>query len=184
MSKAAISIQGLTKTFSVWALLRILMKVPPGPGATEVLKGISLEISASEAVGSLGPNGAGKTTLVEILSTLLLPTSGTASVCGYDVVHEAARLRRVVGYCRSTPETFYPRLTGAGNLEFFAIARRETATSLFVRHGGQIRASKRVKVALPCLWYSPCGLRIAAEERTERWTDRRHQGRHTRTAPL
>jgi ABC-2 type transport system ATP-binding protein len=123
MNKAAISIQSLTKTFSARALLRILMKDPPGPGATEVLKGISLEISAGEAVGLLGPNGAGKTTLVEILSTLLLPTTGTASVCGYDVAHEAARVREVVGYCPSTPDTFYPRLTGAANLEFFAMLK-------------------------------------------------------------
>jgi ABC-2 type transport system ATP-binding protein len=90
---------------------------------TEVLKGVSLEVSAGETVGLLGPNGAGKTTLVEILSTLLLPTSGTASVCGYDVVGEAARVREVVGYCPSTPDSFYPRLTGAANLEFFALLK-------------------------------------------------------------
>jgi ABC-2 type transport system ATP-binding protein len=93
MNKAAISIQGLTKTFSARAFLQILMKDPPRRGVTEVLKGVSLEVSAGEAVGLLGPNGAGKTTLVEILSTLLLPTSGRASVCGYDVVSEAARVR-------------------------------------------------------------------------------------------
>jgi len=75
MSKAAISIQSLTKTFSVGAFLRILMKHPPGRGAAEVFRGIS------------------------------------------------------------------------------------------------IRASKRVKVPVPCLWYSPCGLHIAAEEWTERWTE-------------
>jgi ABC-2 type transport system ATP-binding protein len=123
MNKTAISIQGLTKTFSARAFLQILMKDPPRRGVTEVLKGVSLEVSAGEAVGLLGPNGAGKTTLVEILSTLLLPTSGRASVCGYDVVSEAARVTGVIGYCPSTVETFYPRLTGAANLEFFAMLK-------------------------------------------------------------
>lgn len=86
----------------------------------EVLKGIELEICSGEAIGLLGPNGAGKTTLVEILSTLLLPTTGTARVWGHDVVHEAWRVRELVGYCPSSPETFYPRLTGIANLQFFA----------------------------------------------------------------
>jgi len=69
----------------------------------------------------LGPNGAGKTTLVEILATLLLPSSGRALVCGRDVLRDAAAVRKVVSYCASASENFYPRLSAFKNLEFFAI---------------------------------------------------------------
>src|SRR5271157_4010296 len=121
MSKVAIAIQKLTKTFSVGKVFRALLKAPPKVGGTEVLKGISLEVHQGEVLALLGPNGAGKTTLLEILSTLLLPTSGEATLCGYDVVREAGQVRKLVSYCPSAAENFYPRLTGTGNLEFFAL---------------------------------------------------------------
>ena len=121
MSRPAVSVQNLTKTFALGRVLRTLRKSPASEGRAEVLKGISMEVREGEVLGLLGPNGAGKTTLLEILSTLLLPTGGRASVCGHDVVREAAQVRRVVSYCPSASENFYPRLTGAGNLEFFAL---------------------------------------------------------------
>jgi len=138
MSKVAIAIQKLTKTFSVGKILQTLQKNPPKKGGTEVLKGISLEVFQGEALGLLGPNGAGKTTLLEILSTLLLPTGGGATICGYDVVREAGQVRKVVSYCPSASENFYPRLTGMRNMEFFALlnnlspreARRKIQTVL------------------------------------------------------
>jgi ABC-2 type transport system ATP-binding protein len=103
-----------------------------------VLKGVSLEVYPGEALGLLGPNGAGKTTLLEILCTLLLPTGGQASVGGYDVVREARKVRKVVSYCPSASDNFYPRLTGVANLEFYALlnnlspqeARRKIQTVL------------------------------------------------------
>ncbi len=58
---------------------------------------ISFDVDAGEVIGFLGPNGAGKTTLVRILSTLTKPTEGTAFVGGFDVVHQAGRVRRQVG---------------------------------------------------------------------------------------
>jgi ABC-2 type transport system ATP-binding protein len=121
MSKPAVVIQNLTKTFSVGSVIRALQKNPPEKGGTEVLRGVNLEVQAGEALGLLGPNGAGKTTLLEILATLLLPTGGWAKVCGHDVAREAKQVRKVVSYCPSASENFYPRLTGFGNLEFFAL---------------------------------------------------------------
>ena len=138
MSKVAVAIQNLTKTFFAGRVLRALQKNPPREAGTEVLKGISLEVNQGEVLGLLGPNGAGKTTLLEILSTLLLPTSGQATICGCDVVRKAGQVRKVVSYCPSASENFYPRLTGMRNLEFFALlnnlspreARRKIQTVL------------------------------------------------------
>ncbi len=138
MTKLAVAVHNLTKTFSVGNVLRALQKNPPKKGGTEVLKGVNLEVRQGEALGVLGPNGAGKTTLLEILSTLLLPTGGQASVCGYDVVREAWQVRKTLSYCPSASDNFYPRLTGAANLEFYAVlnnlspqeARRKTQEAL------------------------------------------------------
>ncbi|MGI8798198.1 MAG: ATP-binding cassette domain-containing protein [Pseudonocardia sp.] len=62
------------------------------------VRGISLEIDAGELVAVLGPNGAGKTTTMRMLTTLIAPTSGTATVAGHDVVAESAQVRRQIGY--------------------------------------------------------------------------------------
>src|SRR5512135_3750395 len=59
---------------------------------------ISFDIQEGELFGLLGPNGAGKTTTVKMLTTLLIPTSGSASVGGYDVVAKAEEVRRHIGF--------------------------------------------------------------------------------------
>jgi ABC-2 type transport system ATP-binding protein len=66
-------------------------------GSIEAVAGVDLEISPGEIFGFLGPNGAGKSTTVRMLTTLLRPTGGTARVAGYDVVREAAAVRRSIG---------------------------------------------------------------------------------------
>jgi ABC-2 type transport system ATP-binding protein len=66
-------------------------------GSIEAVAGVDLEISPGEIFGFLGPNGAGKSTIVRMLTTLLRPTGGTARVAGYDVVREAAAVRRSIG---------------------------------------------------------------------------------------
>jgi ABC-2 type transport system ATP-binding protein len=121
MKRAAIAVEHLTKTFPVRKNFKTFLRRPSHPGGSEVLRDISLEVSTGWLLGLLGPNGAGKTVLLEILSTLLLPTNGRAWVCGYEVTREPAQVRQVVGYCPSTSQSFYPRLTGVGNLEFFAV---------------------------------------------------------------
>jgi ABC-2 type transport system ATP-binding protein len=121
MNSTAIAVQNLTKTFPARKSFKTLLQRPISSSGTEVLREVSLEVSTGCVLGLVGPNGAGKTTLLEILSTLLLPTSGRAWVCGYEVVREAAQVRKVVSYCPSVSQSFYPRLTGVGNLEFFAL---------------------------------------------------------------
>ncbi|MFM9449383.1 ATP-binding cassette domain-containing protein [Streptomyces acidiscabies] len=66
-------------------------------GETKALDGVDLEVREGTVRGVLGPNGAGKTTLVRILSTLLRPDAGDATVAGYDVLHQPRQLRRVIG---------------------------------------------------------------------------------------
>ncbi len=98
--------------------LKQLSQSFPGSKAP-VLDNISLEIDSGQIFTLLGPNGAGKTTLVRILATLVLPTRGQARVCGYDVVRDAAKVRRCLGLCSDSQRSFYFRLTGYQNLEFF-----------------------------------------------------------------
>ena len=62
------------------------------------VNGISFEVPQGELFGFLGPNGAGKTTTIKILTTLLKPTSGRATVAGYDVLKEPGKVRNVIGY--------------------------------------------------------------------------------------
>ena len=84
------------------------------------LKDVSIRVEKGEIFGLLGPNGAGKTTLVRILTTAVLPTSGKAYVCGFDVVREAREVRRRVNTTPEGARSLYWRLTGEENLLFFA----------------------------------------------------------------
>lgn len=85
----------------------------------EALKGISLEIEQGEIFGLLGPNGAGKTTLIKLLTTLLLPTSGTASLNGFDVLTNENEVRASVGCMLMGERGLYWKLSARENLEYF-----------------------------------------------------------------
>jgi ABC-2 type transport system ATP-binding protein len=85
-------------------------------GSVEALRGVDFCVPEGKVLGLLGPNGAGKTTAVRILTTLLVPSGGRATVCGYDVAHHPAAVRRVIGLAgQATAIT--PDLTGYENLE-------------------------------------------------------------------
>jgi ABC-2 type transport system ATP-binding protein len=67
-------------------------------GPVQAVRGVDLDVRAGEIVGLLGPNGAGKTTTLRMLTTLLMPTAGTATVAGYDLISKARDVRRRIGY--------------------------------------------------------------------------------------
>jgi ABC-2 type transport system ATP-binding protein len=86
----------------------------------EAVRGIDFEVRAGELFGLLGPNGAGKTTTIKMLVTLLIPTSGTARVLGYDVVDDAQAVRRSIGYVFGGDRGAYERLSALDNLRYFS----------------------------------------------------------------
>ena len=84
------------------------------------LNGLSFEVNENEIFGLLGPNGAGKTTLIHILATLLKPTTGGAVVNGYDVLHNATKVRKSIGVVFQAPSSD-DILTGYENLKIHAL---------------------------------------------------------------
>lgn len=81
---------------------------------------VNFAIQQGEIFGLLGPNGAGKTTTIKMLSTLLEPTAGSATICGYDVVQEASQVRQHLGAVLTGERSIYWKLTGRENLAYFA----------------------------------------------------------------
>ena len=129
----------------------------------KALQDISFEVKPGELFGLIGPDGAGKTTLFRILTTLLIPDEGTATVAGFDVVADYKEIRNNVGYM---PGRFslYQDLTVAENLNFFATIFGTTIEEnydlikdIYVqiepfkdRRAGKLSGGMKQKLALSC----------------------------------
>jgi sodium transport system ATP-binding protein len=87
-------------------------------GQFAALDGLSFRAGPGQVYGLLGPNGAGKTTALRILSTVLRPSGGTATINGYDVVTQAEQVRRQIGFM-SANTAVYDRMTGCEMVEYF-----------------------------------------------------------------
>ncbi len=92
---------------------------PAKPKRIVAVNDLNLDIAAGHCFGLLGPNGAGKTTTVKMLATLLEPTSGNASVAGFDVTRSPRQVRRNIGVLFAGERGMYWRLSGRENLELF-----------------------------------------------------------------
>jgi len=113
--------------------------------------GLDLKIDRGELFGLLGPNGAGKTTTINLLCGLLEPTSGSASVGGYDIQKEAHKVKELIGVCPQATAVF-PYLTGRQNVELFGNLHtmpkeklRENTDDLLKRLDLTADANRRVK---------------------------------------
>ena len=107
LQSSVIEVSSLTKTYT--DLRR---------GDFVALDGLSFTAQAGEVYGLLGPNGAGKTTVLRILSTVLQPTSGTASVNGFDCVRQPSLVRHHIGFM-SANTAVYDRMTAWEMVEYF-----------------------------------------------------------------
>ena len=122
---------------------------------TVALQDLDLEVPRGILFGLLGPNGAGKTTTVKILTTLLLPSSGSATVAGLDVVRQANAIRRRIGFVFGGDRGLYGRLSAMDNLLYFAALNRIPART----------ARKRIDDLVDVF-----GLRGREHERVERYS--------------
>ncbi|MBK9583357.1 MAG: ABC transporter ATP-binding protein [Saprospiraceae bacterium] len=132
-------------------------------GEIPALHDISLDVKKGEVFGLIGPDGAGKTTLFRILTTLILPDSGSASVAGFDIINQYKEIRRCVGYM---PGKFslYQDLSVEENLSFYATIFDTTVEANYhlikdiydqlapfkTRRAGALSGGMKQKLALCC----------------------------------
>lgn len=132
-------------------------------GKIQALKDVSLEVEEGSLLGIIGPDGAGKTSLFRIMTTLIVPDSGSAQVCGYDTVKDMMEIRRLVGYM---PGHFslYQDLTVEENLSLFASVFNTTVQENYSlvediyrqiepfrkRRAGKLSGGMKQKLALCC----------------------------------
>jgi ABC-type multidrug transport system ATPase subunit len=141
----------------------VIQNISKNYGKIRALRNIDLEIEKNEIFGLIGPDGAGKTSLFRILTTLLLPDEGSATVLGMDVVNDYKKIRKIIGYM---PGRFslYQDLTVEENLSLFAAIFGTSITENYdlvkdiysqiepfkTRKAGKLSGGMKQKLALSC----------------------------------
>lgn len=116
----AIEITNLTKEFPRVRRISSLSSFFQKTKTIIVVNSINLSIKKGELFGIIGANGAGKTTLIKILACLITPNEGIAKVAGYDILKDEEKVKASIGLINGDERSFYWRLTGRQNLQFFA----------------------------------------------------------------
>jgi ABC-2 type transport system ATP-binding protein len=132
-----IVVDGLGKVFQSPAGLGQMLRGRLFGAPVEALAGVSFTVARGEIACLMGPNGAGKSTLVRILGGLLLPSSGHARVTGIDAGAGTAEFRRRVAFVVGDERSFHFRVSGRGNLHYFAALHGLTA-AVARRRSGQL----------------------------------------------
>ena len=147
---AAIAVEGLGKIFYSPAGLREMLRGRLYGKAVTALADVSFAVQPGEIVCMMGPNGAGKSTLVRILGGLLLPSSGRARVAGIDAGAGTSEFRQRVAFVVGDERSFHFRVTGRGNLHYYAALHglrpseaRRRAAELLDRVGLKEAADRR-----------------------------------------
>ncbi|MCL4760742.1 MAG: ABC transporter ATP-binding protein, partial [Burkholderiales bacterium] len=134
-----IDVRGLTKRFA---------------GRT-VVDAVSIAVARGEILGFLGPNGSGKTTTIRMLCGLLRPDAGEGTCLGFDILHEAARIKREVGYMTQR-FSLYEDLSIEENLDFvarvYAVPRRREAVEAALERLGLAARRRQLAGALSGGW--------------------------------
>lgn len=116
----SIETRDLTKRFVLYRGFFDSLRRSEKRESLTTLDKVNIKVREGEVFGLLGPNGAGKSTLIKILCTLILPSEGEAYINGYDVVKEGQSARESLGFVTTDERSFYWRLSGRENLQFFA----------------------------------------------------------------
>ena len=120
----AVETETLTKRFRRLGGYRDLLSYSVRPTSHLAVDALTFQVRTGELFGLLGENGAGKSTLIRMLTTTLIPTEGHARVAGFDVVEHPHAVRQRVGLVAGNERSFYWRISGRQNLEFFAALYR------------------------------------------------------------
>ena len=115
----AVNIRRLGKRFAVRRSIASTLLHPRRGDFVHVLRDLSLDVKQGELFGLLGPNGAGKTTLFKILSTLILPDAGTATICGADLIRDSAQVRSFLTPVIADERSLSWRVTAWENLHLY-----------------------------------------------------------------